>query len=184
MEVVTLADVNTYLGEALEEDSQVDLIRGFVNEWVDTRCSRLLGAASYEEKHSILEPNHWVLIVKNPPIRELTWIKSGRESPSEIDSGRYVVEDADAGIIRTVSSPWITGVHQYTVGYEGGYEDAPEDLKLAVLSIIGREFANTRQKRHGLRSKSFAQGSTDLLQMGLTPMEKMVLMGYTLMRFD
>ena len=184
MEIVTLDDVNNYLDETLQKRSQVDMIRGYVNKWADTYCSRILEAKTYEEKHSILESNHWVLIAKNPPIRTLNWIKSGRESPSEIDSGRYVIEDAGAGIIRAVSSPWITGVHQYTVGYDGGYEKAPEDLKLVVLSIIGREFANTRQKRHGLRGKSFAQGSTDLLQMDLTGMEKRILSGYQLVNWE
>lgn len=183
-EIVTKAEFQTYISTAIVDNTRDDLIRQYVNQFIDTFCARTLAGATFtSEKHSVMESGRYELIVKNPPIRTLTSVKSGRTTPETVASDSYVVEDADAGLIRFISQLTV-GVHQYEVTYDGGFSPIPDDLKLCALSIMARERQKVTMNRHGIRGRAFANGNVDFEQLDLEPFELRILNRYRVVRFD
>jgi hypothetical protein len=183
-EIVTLEELGNYLGRGVPDGNRDDQIRGMVNGWLDTACNRVFTAAEYTEKYSVMDSYRRALLVKNPPIRSVTQITSGRTNATVVDSSAYVVEDAEAGIILFTTEWLLVGVQQYVVTYQGGFVSPPSDLKLMALSVIARESEKAEKGRHGMRGRSFAQGSVEFFIDGLTNLEKMILGSYTIRRFD
>ncbi len=178
-DLVTMAILAEYLKRDIQNGNADDMLRVAVNSFVDSYCGRTIMGASYVEPHTVLEAWQTTLIVENPPIRALTSLTSGRTSPTLVDPDGYVVE-AKKGIVRLTVS-WLTvGVNQYTVSYDGGFAEPPRDLEMVALSIIAREAEKAAKGRHGMRSRSFAQGTWESFERDLEGFEKRLLDQYKL----
>jgi hypothetical protein len=183
-EIVSRESLGIYLKDPVVPGSYQDDIRLSINSAVTKYCGRpIVPRDDYVEKVSIREDFRTKFYVKNPPIRELISLSSGRTSPSLVSADSYVVSNDKTGEVEMVDTFLIKGIHQYTVAYKGGFNPIPPELQLFAKSIMAREIAKVALGRHGMRGRAFAQGSAEFLQLDLEPQEKAFLDRYQLKIF-
>lgn len=175
-EIVTKDELGQYLGRKVLPGNADDKARLGAHAWLENICGRIFAPVDdYVEPKTVEDYGQSKLLVDNPPIRAINSITSGRTSPSIVSPDSYVIENAKAGIIRMVSMYLTPGVHAYTVNYKGGFTTYPEDLRLLVCSLVGRAAEKQSKHRHGMRGRSFAQGSFEYYEKDLEPEERRIL---------
>ena len=168
-EVITLAELNRYLGEAFEPQSDADVIRESINAWLESYLGRSLKDKSYTETGFIEYDGQRVVRVQNPPLRTLTSTTPGGG-------------EIDGGLVRW-SGP-LPRNSKWKVVYNGGYTTAtfPADLKLVCLRRAAVLIAEAKTRRFGKESSSGAQGGSAGYdsEHSLSSVEKSILSAYRL----
>jgi len=182
-EIITKDDVFEYFKRFPADGNRDDLIRLGINSFLENYCSRVFAKSDgLVENFSVHEVNSFRYLVKRPPIRSIISVSSGRTTPVSVDSLSYAVEDGDIGLI-VFSSELTTGLHQYSINYNGGFETIPNDLRLVALSIAMRESEKAEKNRHGMKTRIFTQGTFEMTEKDLEPFEIRILRAYQLMRY-
>lgn len=184
--MITLVELGKYLAKVCAADEREDIIRKAINAGAQRYCGREFDADANDraEDHIIEDDFRTTLVVRKPPIISVTSILSGTSTPqSTIDSTSYLI-DKSAGIIRLINTSFTRGsqIGRVTVNYKGGYaaDDFPDDLKLALLSIMAREVFKADKSRHGMSSRQFQGGGVEYFKQSMEESEKLVLDLYVL----
>ena len=135
------------------------------------------------------------LLLPGPPVVSVSEIVEvcGTDERTLTSGTDYVLEDAEAGIVRfafpTVGwgvSPW-SGV-LYRVTYTHGFDGAPPEVAMVVMALAGRLFVQgasggqvIRQEQIGTYLVAYETGGSSSGE-GLTDLERRVLARYALPR--
>jgi len=181
IEIVTKAELGTYIDRQVGDGSRDDLIRLGVISRIEKVCNRTFSVdtADRAEKIDVLDDYTTEMVLENPPVDSFTSLQSGRTTLTLVDADSYVVK-TDSGIIKKITGFWTRGVNYYTANYKGGYTAIPADLRLLGMSIMARDIAKADNKRHGMRGRNFQGGGSDFFQLELEPWEREILEGYVL----
>ena len=165
-ETITLAELNTFMGEAFESDSAADRIRESINAWLESYLGRSLKDKSYSEAGFPEYDGQRVVRVQNPPLRTLT---STTPNGGEID-----------GELVRWPGP-LPRNSKWKIVYNGGFTSAtfPADLKLVCLRRSAVLIAEAKTKRFGLeRRDAEITGSSSYTDHSLSTVEKSILSAY------
>lgn len=156
MAIVTSQEVENFLG--VTGSTKLTRIINGCNSFAETYCGRTFDLAIYEE---IIEfrPYQTEICLSQYPMVSMIGVIDSSDADVTI-----AAQDDEAGILQFSSSFWdafpvIEETSDFlTVHYQAGYSaaDMPDDLKLAVLSMIGDRYysgdSSIIQERLGDRS--------------------------------
>ena len=154
MPIVTDLEAQQYLGVA--GSSKLTWIVNGVNDWAETYCGRSFAAATYTEAITI-DPYQTEIQLAQAPLITLMSLQDS----SNINV-TTTATDNEAGIVVIAGSYWedfpeIEHDSQLlTAIYQAGFSTMPDDLRLAVFSIIADRYnagdSQIIQERLGDRS--------------------------------
>jgi len=143
MALISLSEAKSYLGISdTSEDHYLQLIVNMVDKYVKKYTMRDLEATDYS-KELYDGPGTNSLVLRNYPIISVTEVLERTEEVesatvservNEGDDGYYILNAEEGVLYRDV--PWTRGRGSIEVTYQAGYEDLPDDLKWACLSIV------------------------------------------------
>lgn len=170
MAIASTSDYKTYAGiSGSTYDTRIGVLLTAAQSMMEEYCGRAFESASYVEYIDGCGSD--VLIVKNPPITALTYIKvhlTPGDSPTAVDTSLYTYSTDSTGIIRyepTTTARFAVdsyrdiqgdgfgiypkfpkGFRSVEVSYTGGYTSGtmPAGVKLALYKIVDSLFAQTR----------------------------------------
>jgi len=162
-DLVTLAEVKTYLG--IDHSDDDDLFEGLIDyftQGIETYLNRSFTQSSFTEYH---DGGARDLIVKNRPIDSITSIID-TDDDSTLSSDNYDF-DPEAGTIWLSEENtlfiygstfpdrkpacWSSGRRRWKVTYVGGFDGAPDDIKLAALLLIASRYRDREGDKTGER---------------------------------
>jgi len=138
-DLVTRSEYKNYLGiTSSNKDTEIDLLIPKVSSLVKTYCRRSF-IDYYDEAYiEYFEGGYDRFILKESPVKEVLAVKKSiNYGKTYTTLTEYTDWVQDGDLVRVLNNgifePLIRG---YRVEYFGGFEDLPEDLKLAVLDLI------------------------------------------------
>ncbi len=152
--------------ENAEHDEGLERLIPAVQTWLEQECQRTFDQATVTEYH---HGNEWreCLILSRPPIVSITnlWDDLARAYTTPISASQYVIEDAEAGIVRLDGLTFQKGLRNIKITYLGGYQVMPPDLEQAAIEMIWAAYAKGDQNLIGVRSRSIADGSVQFVNL-------------------
>lgn len=150
-----------------EHDAELDRLMVAVQEWLEGQCGRtfdLLGSVT--EYHSGGEWRDRLLIAR-APLATITniWDDPLRAYATPISSAYYVIEDAEAGLIRLDGYTFLSGIRNIKITYTGGFVSIPTDLEQAAIEMVWAAREKGKNNLVGVRSRSIADGSSQYVNM-------------------
>lgn len=171
MALTTLTAVKTYLGDALDSSSDVELTRllDAASSWFESATGVTFGQTTYtnEKQNGPQFRSKTSILPKNTPVTSVTSVAvDGVTIPAQTTvggNGWVLVDD----VIYLVGYSVPPGVGNVSLTYVAGYATIPADVQQAVIEIVAWWF---RGKEHtGLFSKSTAGGGYTQFASGGTP---------------
>lgn len=152
--------------ENVDHDAELGRIIAAVQDWLEMECGRTFDRGELTEYYS---GSDWssILILGRPPIISITnlYDDMSRVFSAPIDPARYVVTDANAGVLQLDGLTFSRGIKNIKVVYIGGYEDIPKDLEQAAIELVWAARMKGEQSLVGVRSRSIADGSVQFVNL-------------------
>lgn len=173
--LVTLDELKSFMGIALSDISKDPALSIYINgisNKIEKTVGRKIMAADYIEKYPGTNSNE--LVLKHFPINAVTavtYVCENQDSIS-IDEYQYDIEDEE-GILYKDNGWLLEGFSSYMsrltnypqrhirVEYNGGFADAPPDLKLVCLEYISDLYIADNGKGGTLKSYSISDVKMD-----------------------
>ena len=164
-----------------DHDAELDRLVGAVQAWLEVQCERKFEQATATEYYN---GDEWRdrLIVARPPLSTITniWDDPLRVYGTPLASSLYVIDDADAGLIRLDGCEFQCGVRNIKITYVGGFAETPIDLEQAAIEMVWA----AREKGHhnlvGVRSRSVADGSVQYVNLDWDSIARGIVQQYSL----
>lgn len=139
--LITLADYKLYAGiNSTDFDDKLSSLVSKVSELVKTYCNRLfvdgydptselfLEITEYTNRDGSYYPNEF-------PVQELVSVEYSQ------DNGATYTPVSDCAFDRVKEAIYIpeenrSGINAFKITYKGGYQNTPDDLKLACLDLV------------------------------------------------
>jgi len=139
MSIVTIAEVKA-LGRitTMSQDSLLQTLIDSAESFVESFCDVSLVNESHTES---IDGGDYYL---RPSIKPLTEVTSITEDTEVLDVGDYAIENF--GIYQSSEIPWDAGKKKFLVVYNGGFEEVPAGLLLAVKQMALRAYMNFEAK--------------------------------------
>ena len=144
--LVSLDEYKTYKGiKNAEEDDTILQIIGNVSEFVKTYCNRTFIDYYLENKTEYKSADYNVIYPDEFPIRSITSLgisnDGGISYTNLVEGENYFIDREDDSIKTKTSDTTKFSSSSYNVNnvkiiYKGGYEDTPEDVKIACFDLI------------------------------------------------
>ena len=171
---------------AHEDDTLLDYVIAGASHLFEQRCRRIFTRAAYTEYHSG-DGMSDVFRVKNPPI-------ASAPTPTLYDDTAYVFGsdtqfalntdfqfDPASGLVKLLwDVPFNAGFNNIKFGYTGGFSSIPDDIKLGVAYWAALLYKLTKDSRHGMNSKAYAEWSESFKDDDLPPFTKQAIENYRL----
>ena len=144
-DLVTIDDFKQYKKiNSTDNDDRLDLIIKSVSAYVKSYCNRFFNDYAIQEKTEYLNGRDKEFVyLQEFPILTLTSVHTsidGGTSYTELAIGTDVYIDEETGqLIKADELPFVTagtGHKSVKVVYTGGFNEIPEDLKLACLDLV------------------------------------------------
>lgn len=170
-------------GEVVEHDDELERLIIAVQEWLEQECERTFEQATVTEYY---HGNDWTgtLMVARPPIDSVTslWDDPLRVygSATLIDPSKYVIADADAGIIKLDGITFQKGLRNIKLTYVGGYAAIPADLEQAAIEMVWAAREKGAHNLIGVRSRSIADGNVQFVNLGWESLAEGIIRKYRL----
>lgn len=140
-DLVTLAEYKSFVGiTSTNFDTEVKSLIPMISEYVKTYCDRTFIDYYDDSKVETFAGGVPYFLLKEFPINSIDsveWSQDyGKTYTTLVEFTDYVIDtehDRIAPINKDVFPKYTNG---YRVTYTGGYEKLPQDLKLAVLSLV------------------------------------------------
>lgn len=167
MALTTLANVKAFKNITVDDhDNELSRLITTVDNFVEEYCGRTFEQATVTEYHSTTWGQR-VLLLKRPPIVSITSFYDDAVRVYGADtllaSTSYVIDDANAGIVRLDGTSFGQGLRNVKAVYVGGYATIPFALEQAAIELIWLARDKGDQALLGLRGKSIADGSVSYL---------------------
>lgn len=184
MAITTKAKCKDFRGiptATTEHDAELDRIIPAVQEFLERECERVFEKSTVTEYYSGLE---WRdrLIVAQPPIVTITniWDDLARSYATPLASSLYVIEDANAGLIKLDGVTFQEGLRNIKITYEGGFTTIPEDLEQAAIELVWAAREKGLSNLVGVRSRSVADGNVQYVNLAWGSLAEDILRKYRL----
>lgn len=184
MPITTVPQCKSFRGiepDNTEHDAELDRLIAAVQEWLEGQCGRtfyLLGTVT--EYHS---GEKWRdrLIVARPPLATITnmWDDPLRVYGTALSNAYYVIEDAEAGIIRLDGITFQSGIRNIKITYTGGFASIPTDLEQAAIEMVWAAREKGVHNLVGVRSRSIADGSSQYVNMDWDSIARGIVQKYS-----
>jgi hypothetical protein len=138
-DLITRNEYKNYLGiTSSNKDQEIDLLIPKVSSLIKTYCRRSFIDNYDDPKVETFEGGFNTFILNETPVREVLYVERSIDfGQSYTVISQYVDWVLDGNNIRSIKDavfkPYIRG---YQVTYLGGYEETPEDLKLAAMDLV------------------------------------------------
>lgn len=169
MPITTVANCKAFRGidaETTEHDEELDRLVDAVQAFLEKECGRTFTQGTFTEYYSGTE---WQdrLLVAAPPIISITniWDDLARVYATPLASSLYVIDDAEAGVIKLDGLTFQKGLRNIKVTYVGGFAEIPGDLEEAAIEMVWAARMKGEHSLVGVRSRSIADGSTQFLNL-------------------
>lgn len=155
------------LGDNQDHDAELARLIPAVQTFLEEECER-----TFEQKEvtEYFNGHDWRdrLMVARPPIVSITniWDDLTRVYATPLSASSYVLDDADAGIIRLDGFTFSRGLKNIKVTYVGGFAQIPTDLEQAAIEMVWAAREKGVQNLVGVRSRSVADGSVQYVNLG------------------
>jgi hypothetical protein len=160
--MVTLEDCRDFLGITDgSKDNALILLINAVTQDAKSHCNRTFKGTSYTSE-AYTGSGSPFLITKQAPITTVTSLVA-EPNGAALTAGAlydYVIEDADAGIIRLTNGIFIPNVHGVTLSYTAGWATLPADLYYSALEAVSFRLTEKEQNRVGVQSVTTVDGIT------------------------
>lgn len=183
MPITTVANCKAFRGiEASnqEHDDELRRIIPAVQAFLEQECARTFDQATVTEYYN--GAGSWggcrngsspawrtTLLVARPPIVSITniWDDPLRAygSTTLLAATGYVIDDAEAGLIRLDGITFQEGVKSIKITYVGGYAVMPFDLEQAAIEMVWAAREKGERNLIGVRSRSIADGSVQFVNL-------------------
>lgn len=170
MSLTTLAAVKAYKNiEASNTAHDTELARLIltVDNFVAEYCGRTFEQSVTTTEYHSTTWGQRTLLLRRPPIQS---IASVHDDPLRAygastlrASTSYVIDDANAGIVRLDGASFGQGIQNVKVIYSGGYSTIPLSLEQAAIELVWLARDKGDQALLGLKGKSVADGSVSYL---------------------
>lgn len=152
--------------ENTEHDEGLERLIPAVQQWLEQECQRTFDQDTVTE---YFHGNDWqdCLILSRPPVVSITnlWDDPARIYATPISASQYVIDDAEAGIVRLDGLTFSKGLRNIKITYLGGYAQMPPDLEQAAIEMIWAAYMKGDQNLIGVRSRSIADGSVQFVNL-------------------
>lgn len=147
-------------------DEELERLITAAQAFLERECARTFERTTYTEFYSGAEWRDRLLLAA-PPIVSITniWDDPARQYLTPLSSSLYVIEDAEAGVIRLDGLTFNTGLRNIKVEYIGGYAEIPGDLEEAAIEMVWAARMKGEHSLVGVRSRSIADGSTQFVNL-------------------
>lgn len=154
-------------GENQEHDDELARLIPAVQEFLEGVCERTFESTTVTE---YFHGDEWRdrLIVSRPPIVSITnlWDDPTRVYATPLDPARYVIDDAEAGVIRLDGLTFSKGLRNIKLTYVGGFATIPKDLAQAAIEMVWAAREKGLHNLVGVRSRSVADGNVQYVNLG------------------
>lgn len=164
--LVELDDIKTYLAlNTATYDDLLTLLEGVAVSFIEKYCNNKIEEAEITEyfdgKDSIV--NNTFFLSNNLEVTSLIFYeKDSSDEWSEVSTDDYTL-DSEKGIIY-YDNDALLGYKNYKATYTCGYSVIPDDLKIAILKLIGRYY--NKHKSDGITDESL-DGANIKFERGL-----------------
>jgi hypothetical protein len=167
--ITTVANCKAFRGiesESTEHDEELDRLIVAAQSFLEKECQRTFEQATVTEYFSGIDGQDR-LILAIPPIASITnmWDDRSRVYATPISSSLYVIDDAEAGIVRLDGITFSRGLRNIKITYVGGFAEIPGDLEEAAIEMVWAAHMKGEHNLVGVRSRSIADGSTQFLNL-------------------
>lgn len=149
--IITINDLNGYIGSNVSNDPRATAIVAAVNDWVESYTGRVVGEVKTVTDVLDYAP---VVFVAHPDITEVTEVKlfgdvlDGDDYRMSLKTGRLVL--SLRGRNRNLRSDY----DQVEVTYKTGIAEVPADLKGATLQLAADNYARKDAEGAGVTAES------------------------------
>lgn len=168
-------------GENTEHDAELDRLIPAVQAFLEQECERVFEQVSVTDYYN---GDEWTdrLIVARPPIVSVTnlWDDLLRVYATPIASSRYVIEDAEAGVVRLDGLTFQKGIRNIKITYVGGFSTIPEDLEQAAIEMVWAAREKGVNNLVGVRSRSIADGNVQYMNLSWESLAQGIVNKYRL----
>lgn len=168
-------------GDTQEHDAELARIIPAVQAFLEQECERTFEQATVTE---YFHGDEWRdrLIVARPPILSITnlWDDPARVYATPLDAANYVIDDADAGVIRLDGLTFSQGLRNIKLTYVGGYATIPTDLAQAAIELVWAAREKGVNNLVGVRSRSVADGNVQYVNLGWGSLAQDIIAKYRL----
>lgn len=145
--LVTKAEYKAYAGiSSINEDANIDILIPKVSALVKTICRRTFIDYYDDAKVEYFEGGVGFLPLSEYPVVSVASVEQSTDYGNTYTTltayTDYAVSKQNDQIVRIGSEPFPILTNGYRVTYTAGFEAIPEDLKLAVLDLIGYYIKN------------------------------------------
>jgi hypothetical protein len=153
--------------ENQEHDAELARLIPAVQEWLERECERTFEQATVTE---YFHGDDWRdrLIVASPPLISITniWDDPARAYATPLAASSYVIDDAEAGVIRLDGMTFSKGLRNIKLTYVGGFAVIPTDLEQAAIELVWAAREKGINNLVGVRSRSVADGNVQYVNLG------------------
>lgn len=149
-----------------EHDAELQRLIPAVQTWLERECERSFDQGTVTEFFNGTDCRDR-LILSQPPLVSVTniWDDPSRLYLTPLDSSRYVIDDAEAGVIRLDGLTFQVGLRNIKITYIGGFATMPQDLEEAAIEMVWAARMKGDQNLVGVRSRSIADGSVQFVNL-------------------
>ena len=168
MALTTLAAVKAFKNITVTvHDAELTRLIPTVDNFIAEYCGR-----TFEQDAAVVEyhSTKWgqrTLLLRRPPVQSIASIYDdplrAYGATTLLASTTYVIDDANAGIVRLDGVSFSQGLLNVKVTYSGGFSTIPTILAQAAIELIWLARDKGDQALLGLRSKAVADGSVSYL---------------------
>lgn len=154
-------------GDNQEHDAELARLIPAVQAFLERECERVFEQATVTE---YFNGDDWRdrLIVARPPLISITnlWDDPARAYTTPLAATSYVIDSAEAGIIRLDGVTFSKGLRNIKLTYSGGFATIPKDLEEAAIELVWAAREKGVNNLVGVRSRSVADGSVQYVNLG------------------
>lgn len=168
-------------GDNQEHDAELARLIPAVQTFLEEECERTFEQATVTE---YFNGHDWRdrLIVARPPIVSITnlWDDLARVYATPLAVSSYVIDDAEAGVIRLDGLTFSKGLRNIKLTYVGGFAAIPTDLEQAAIELVWAAREKGVNNLVGVRSRSVADGNVQYVNLGWGSLAQDIIAKYRL----
>ncbi len=140
IDLITLAEYKAYAGiSSTTQDSAIKNLIPKVSQLCKSYCRRTFVDFVNDSKTEVFKGGQYLLLTETPVI-SISGVEYsadyGKTYSSLIEYTDYVLDSED-GVVRPIlTTEFYNSINGYKVTYTAGYEEVPEDLKIAVMDLL------------------------------------------------
>jgi len=140
IDLITRTEYKQYLGiQSATKDAEIDLLIPKVSSLVKTYCRRTFIDYYNDPKIEVFDGGYDRIVLSETPVREILGVRRsenyGQTYTSLVEYEDWAQDNLGVRAVGNLNY-FKQLVNGYRITYLGGFDEIPEDLKLAVMDIV------------------------------------------------